>query len=516
MSRVAWCFFAIFTTSCAASGTHTKEAKAPELDVDVPWLDPEIDFPTPREVAAPADEPPAPPVVIRGATILTAAGDRFENGTLVMSGGTIAYVGDGSASVPKAARVIDGAGLFVTPGIIDTHSHIGVYAAPHVAPHSDGNEVTAPVTANVRARYGYWPQDPAISRAVAGGITAAQILPGSANLIGGRGFIVEMRPGRSADEVAFPGAPQTIKMACGENPKRVYGDKGGPQTRMGEYAVFREVFQQAAEYSVKNKAYARKRELWLKQKARAAELDAEAAKAGKGNAKQVKPEAAPEPPPVDAKLETLAGVLDGDILVNIHCYKASEIREMVAIADEYGFSIRSFHHALEAYKVRDILVEHGIAISTWADWWGFKMEAFDGIPENAALFEESGGRAVIHSDSSIGIQRLNQEAAKAMYAGRDAGIEITENQALRWVTANPAWVLGIDGVTGTLETGKRADVVVWSASPFSVYARPDFVFTRGELIYERAAGLEPTDFELGNSALESWGDQSGAVDGGAK
>jgi imidazolonepropionase-like amidohydrolase len=173
---------------------------------------------------------------------------------------------------------------------------------------------------------------------------------------------------------------------------------------------------------------------------------------------------------------------------------------MVAIADEFGFPIRSFHHALEAYKVRDLLAERGIAVNTWADWWGFKMEALDGIPENAAFVTEAGGRAAIHSDSSIGIQRLNQEAAKAMHAGRRAGIDITEDQALRWITAIPAWVLGLDQVTGTLEVGKRADVVVWSHNPFSVYAKADLVIQGGELAYDRAAGAAETDFELGNSA----------------
>jgi imidazolonepropionase-like amidohydrolase len=194
-------------------------------------------------------------------------------------------------------------------------------------------------------------------------------------------------------------------------------------------------------------------------------------------------------------------VLRGEILVQVHCYKADELRQMIDIADELGFAIRSFHHALEAYKVRDLLVGRDIAISTWADWWGFKMEAFDGIPENAALFAEAGGRAVIHSDSDLGVQRLHLEASKAFYAGRAAGIDVGEDQALRWVTANPAWVLGIDGVTGTLEVGKRADAVLWSAHPFSVYARADAVYQGGELIYDRAAGLRPSDFELGNSAL---------------
>jgi imidazolonepropionase-like amidohydrolase len=176
--------------------------------------------------------------------------------------------------------------------------------------------------------------------------------------------------------------------------------------------------------------------------------------------------------------------------------------EMVAVADESGFKIRSFHHALEGYKIRDLLTARGIAINTWSDWWGFKLEAFDGIPENTALFTQQGGRATIHSDSAIGIQRLNQDAAKAMAAGRAAGLAITDDQALRWVTANPAWVLGIDDITGTLETGKRADVVVWSGSPLSVYSRAELVIAGGEVTYDRGQGATPSDFELANSATQ--------------
>jgi len=483
---------------------------APKLDITGPWSDPETDYPQP--VAAPTarledalHNPAARPIVIRGATILTASGKRIENGTVVLDGGAITEVADGAVDTPAGATVIDGTGKFVTPGIIDAHSHVGVYAQPGVSASADGNEWTSPNTAQVAAEYGYWPQDPAITRAVAGGVTAALILPGSANLIGGRAFTVVMRTGQDADDVRFPGAPPALKMACGENPKRTYGDKGGPKTRMGEYAAFREAFQQAAEYEAKRKAYARARALWLQKKARAAELDAEAERAGKKG--RVAVEAAPEPPARDAKLETLAAVLRGEVLVEIHCYRSDELRQMVAIADQFGFHIRAFHHALEAYKERDLLAAKGIAVATWADWWGFKMEAFDGIPENAALIQQAGGRPVIKSDSAITMQRLNQEAAKAMYSGRAAGIPVTEDQALRWVTANPAWVLGIDSVVGTVDKGKRADLVLWSAHPFSVYARPDVVIEAGEVVYRRSVGLVPTDFELGNSALD---DQGGA------
>ena len=495
----------LLASSCSAPAAKAAaKPEPPTLDVEDSWVDPTTEVPqrvrrTPAEHRAALTNPSAPALAIRHATIMTANGQTVSDGTIVLTNGSISSIGaDGSVAVPSGARVVDGTGKFVTPGLIDAHSHLGVYAAPSARATDDGNEVTGPVTAQARAQYGYWPQDPQIARAIAGGVTAAQILPGSANLIGGEGFIVVMRPGRTSEEVAFPGAPRTLKMACGENPKRVYGDKGGPRTRMAEYAAFRAAFNDARGYLAKQVAYDRTRALWLKKRARAAELDAK-----QTNPKlKIKVEPAPEPPPVDLKLETLAAVLHGDVLVQIHCYKASDIAEMVAVADESGFKIRSFHHALEAYKVRDLLVDKGIAINTWSDWWGFKLEAFDGIPENAALFAQQGGRATIHSDSAVGIQRLNQDAAKAMTSGRAAGIPITEDQALRWVTANPAWVLGIDDVTGTLEPGKRADVVVWSGSPFSVYSRPELVVAGGDVTYDRAVGPTPSDFELGNSATE--------------
>src|SRR5690606_32120173 len=187
------------------------------------------------------------------------------------------------------------------------------------------------------------------------------------------------------------------------------------------------------------------------------------------------------------------------ILVHMHCYRADEMLLMLDLADSYGFSIRSFHHAVEAYKIADQLAAHGTAASIWADWWGFKLEAYDGVRENAALLTKAGGRAIIHSASAEGLQRLNQEAGKAMYAGRKAGIDISEDQALAWITRNPAWALGVDDQTGTLEPGKAADVVVWSGSPFSVYSRAERVYIDGELVFDRQGeiGRPRSDFDLG-------------------
>ena len=259
----------------------------------------------------------------------------------------------------------------------------------------------------------------------------------------------------------YPDAPDGVKMACGENPKRVYGTRNSsPQTRMGNLYLQRSAFIDAVEYKKKlEKAEAPKRDL---------------------------------------KLETLVGLMEGELLGHVHCYRADDMINMLQLADEFGFKIRSFHHAVEAYKIRDILAKRDVSVSTWADWWGFKMEAYDAIQENAALLSEAGGKPIIHSDSSRGIRRLNQEAAKAMAHGRRAGIEVSENEALRWITYNAAWALGIEEDVGTLEPGKRADIVVWDGSPFSVYSSARWVFIDGALRHDSEGKSVPwSDFEVG-------------------
>jgi imidazolonepropionase-like amidohydrolase len=398
---------------------------------------------------------PSRTTVIRNATILTAAGPIIERGSILLQGGKVAAVGP-SVSAPADAVVIDASGKWVTPGIIDTHSHMGVYAAPGIESLQDGNEMTSPNTAEVSAEHSIWPQDPQFDLALAGGITAMQILPGSANLFGGRGVTLKNVPSRTAEGMKFPGAPYGLKMACGENPKRVYGSRNSsPQTRMGNVAGYRRAWQAASEY----------RESLRRWKA-----------AGSDPEKR---------PARNLQLETLAGVLDGEILVHNHCYRADEMVTMINIAREFGYQITSFHHAVEAYKIRDLLAANNICASMWADWWGFKLEAFDGIRENIALVDQAKGCAIVHSDDANGIQRLNQEAAKAMRAGWEAGIKIERADAVKWLTINPARALGIDKVTGSLEAGKNADVVIWSGDPFSVYSRAERVFIDGALLYDR-------------------------------
>ncbi len=409
---------------------------------------------------------PNPPVLIKNATIMTATNQEIQNGSILFKDGRIVAVGT-SVQAPADAVVVDGTGKFVTPGIIDVHSHIGVYAAPATDAESDGNEATNPVTAEVWAEHSFWPQDPQIPLAIAGGVTTIQALPGSANLIGGRSAVLKLVPSRTVQGMKFPGAPYGLKMACGENPKRVYGNRGGPSTRMGNMAGYRAAFISA-------EGYRRRWDKW--------NSDHQG-----------------DPPARDLRLETLAEVLRGHILVQNHCYRGDEMAQMMDLAREFGFHIRAFHHAVEAYKVGDLLAANGVAAAMWADWWGFKEEAMDGVQQNLALVQQAGARATIHSDDPGGIQRLNQEVAKAMYAGIRAGIPITRDQALRWMTANAAWVLGIDSITGTLEPGKMADVVLWSADPFSVYAKTLQVYNDGWLVYDRndPAHQPRSDFELG-------------------
>jgi imidazolonepropionase-like amidohydrolase len=406
--------------------------------------------------------------LITGATVLTGTGDRLDNADVLLVDGKIAKVGMGLGA--DGSDVVDATGKWVTPGVIDVHSHLGVYPSPGTQSHSDGNESTAPVTAEVWAEHSVWPHDPGFTTALAGGVTTMQVLPGSVNLIGGRGVTLKNIPGRNVMDMKFPGAPHGLKMACGENPKRVYGGRGqAPGTRMGNVAGYRAAWIDASEYRDKIKA----------------------ANKGRG-----------EMPKRDLKLETLMGVLEGEIIVHNHCYRGDEMSVMLEIAREFGYKVGTFHHAVEAYKVADLLAEADTCAAMWADWWGFKMEAYDGIRENAAIVDRAGACAIIHSDSAIGIQRLNQETAKVMGAAARVGMDIPPENAIRWITANPAKSLGVADQTGTLEAGKMADVVVWDGNPFSVYTRPERVYIDGALAFERGNdAINPvTDFTLGTAA----------------
>ncbi|MBL8271402.1 amidohydrolase [Steroidobacter sp.] len=425
---------------------------------------------------------PSEPTLIRGATVLTGTGARLDGADVLMVDGRIGAVGQ-NLPVPAQAVVIDAAGKWVTPGLIDVHSHLGLAASPGVAAHDDVNERTAPVTANVWAEHAIWPQDPGFETALQGGVTTLQILPGSGNLIGGRTVTIKNVTAVTYQQMKFPGALPGLKMACGENPKRNYGARQqSPMTRMGNAAGYRQAFADAQDY--------RRQQL----KYQAERVDYES-KRGKDAAARP-----PAEPKRDLRLETLSAVLDGQILVHIHCYRADEMALMLDLAEEFGFQITAFHHAVEAYKIADLLARNRVCAAMWADWWGFKMEAFDAIQENIAFVERAhDGCAIVHSDSEREIQRLNQSAAKAMARGQRMGVAIPPERAIRWLTANAARVLGIEERTGTLEAGKMADVVVWNGNPFSVYALAEQVFIDGAIVYDRSRPAQQprSDFQLG-------------------
>jgi imidazolonepropionase-like amidohydrolase len=414
---------------------------------------------------------PSTATLLKDATVLDGIGGQIEAGDVLLVDGKISQIAE-EIEAPDGATVINASGKWVTPGIIDNHSHLGVYPSPSVSAHGDGNEISAPVTAEVWAEHGIWPQDPGFPRALAGGVTSMQILPGSANLFGGRGVTLKNVPARTVQGMKFPDAPYTLKMACGENPKRVYGYGGGrfpggaPYSRMGNVAGYRMAWAKAVEYKRKWDKYA---------------------------------DEGGDPPARDLELDTLMGVLNGEILVHMHCYRADEMAQIMDLSEEFGYKVTSFHHAVESYKIADKLADYGACSAMWADWWGFKMEAYDGVRENIPMVHKAGACAIVHSDSDIGIQRLNQEASKALADGRRAGIEISNADAWLWLSANPAKSLGVFDQTGSLEAGKDADVVLWSGDPFSVYSQAEKVFVDGALMYDRGnPALTPVmDFELG-------------------
>jgi len=408
--------------------------------------------------------------LLTGATVFDGIGGRLESTDILIENGRISQIGDG-LTAPDGAQIIDAAGRFITPGVVDIHSHLGVYPSPSVNAHSDGNEAVAPVTAEVWAEHSVWPQDPGFDTALAAGVTTLHILPGSANLFGGRGVTLRNVPSRTMQGMKFPEAPYTLKMACGENPKRVYGNRGGPATRMGNLAGYRQAWQQASDYRDRWNEY------W------------ESAEAGEDATA----------PSRNFELDTLMGVLEGEILVQMHCYRADEMAMILDLAEEFDYQVTTFHHAVEAYKIPDLLAEANTCAAMWADWGGFKMEAYDSIRENVALTHAGGACAMIHSDSDLGIQRLNHEVAKALSDGRRMGLDISDADAVTWFTANPARALGIFEETGSIEVGKRADIVVWSGDPLSSYTLADNVFIDGALMFDRADPEQRTirDFMLG-------------------
>ncbi len=385
-------------------------------------------------------------VVIKNAMLMTVTHGNINHGSIYIKDGKIVAVG-ANVNAPASAKVIDAGGKYVTPGIVDSHSHIAL--------DDDVNEATSPITPQMMMIDAFDYQDKAIYRALAGGVTTSLLLHGSANMIGGQAIVIKHKYGLNRDAMLFPGAPPSIKFASGENPKRVYGSRQQvPSTRMGNFEVQREALVATQDYMREWDDYNAK------------------VKRGDKDAKM---------PKHDLKLEALADVLRGKLMVQIHCYRADEFLTEMAMAKEFGYKIRAFHHALEAYKVADKIAAANIGIATFADWWGYKNEAWDAIPWNAVMSMRKGVRVAIKSDSDDFTRRLNQEAAKTMrYGGA------TEEEALKMITLNAAWIVGVDDRVGSLDVGKDADIVIWDGYPLSSYGVPDQVFIDGDVYFDRS------------------------------
>lgn len=388
-----------------------------------------------------------------GGTVLPVTSAPIENGIVLVENGVIKAIGKVSdVQIPDGFERIDTAGKFVMPGIIDSHSHMGVYSWPSVPANSDGNEAVDPITPNMRVEDAINTEDPAFKRAVAGGVTSCLIIPGSANMIGGLGMVIKLKIGKRIAEMEYKKAKRSMKMASGENPKRVYGERNQlPSTRMGNFAIMRDYFQKAKEYKQKWLAYEEKKL--------------------KGEDVQ--------PPEFDPKLDALKEVLDGNVLVQVHCYRADEILTLLSISNEFGFKIRGLHHCLDGYKVAEQIARYGCAVATFSDWWGYKVEAWDAIPQAPAILASKGVRVAMHSDSPDMVQRLYHEAAKCVKYG------MAEDEALKTITIHPAWMLGIDSYTGSLEVGKDADIAIFSKHPFDIYTLCEMTFIEGEIVFDR-------------------------------
>jgi len=387
-------------------------------------------------------------VAIRNATIITISNGDIENGTIVVRGGKIAAVGK-NVSIPAGIRTIDGTGKFVMPGIIDAHSHAAL--------ENGINEGSESVTPEVQVQLKN--DDPVIQRALAGGVTAALLLHGSANTIGGQARVIKMRWGQPAESMYFKGAYRIVKFALGENVTRAGGDISAgeerryPTSRMGVEHTLRYWFTRAKEYDKE----------WQDYRAVA-----------KTNPNAI-------PPRRDLRLEALTDILHGDLKVHAHSYRGDEILMLIRIADEMGFKINTFQHALEAYKVADEIAKHGASVSTFADNWAYKVEAWDAIPYNMALLTERGVVVSVNSDSDERIRRLYQEAAIGVRYGN-----MPVNEALKMVTLNPAKQLGVDKMVGTLEVGKDGDIAVLSAHPFAPESAVEYTIVDGKVLFDRS------------------------------
>ncbi|HEV2386060.1 MAG TPA: amidohydrolase [Candidatus Acidoferrales bacterium] len=390
-------------------------------------------------------------ILIRNATVLTVTHGEIQHGSILIRGGKIAAVG-ANVSAPAGAQVIDATGMFVSPGIIDCHTHI--------AGDGDINEASISVSSMANIKDILNPEDVNIYRELANGVTTGNVLHGSANPIGGQTIVIKLRWGQPAAKLPFEGALPGIKFALGENPKRSnFPAPPGvprryPATRMGVLDAIRDAFTRAVAYRNQWDDYNRRK--------------------AAGEKRLI-------PPRRDLQLDPLVEVLEGKRYVHVHCYVTDEILGMMRVSREFGFKVRTWQHVLEGYKIAPELAAYGAGASTFSDWWGYKMEAYDAVPYNAALMTAKGVVVSINSDDASEATHLNQEAAKAMRYGG-----LTHNQALRLVTLNPAIQLGIDSSVGSIDPGKDADLVIWNKDPLSVYAVDQETLIDGRVYFDRA------------------------------
>ncbi|MCB2061267.1 MAG: amidohydrolase family protein [Novosphingobium sp.] len=431
--------------------------------------------------ARPQPTPDAPPseyrplarhdMILAGATILDGAGGKTV-GDILIRDGKIAAVGE--IRDQRNAVRIDASGRWITPGLIDIHTHYGTFLLPQTAAELENSDVTETSSFNVAdtwIEHAVRPADPAFSRALASGVTTLQILPGSSVLIGGRSVVVHPIPAVTLAQMRFPGAPQGLKMACGSNS---VNDSSFPTSRQGQIAGIRRAFHEARHRMEED------------------DEDEHEDRDGRGHGRW------------DPRNATLIGAIRGELPVHLHCYRAEDIANWISALKEFGVRIAAVHHAAEAYKIAPLLAEEGVCAAVWPDWWGFKREAEDAIPENAAFVDAAGGCAIMHSDIPVVGGLLNLDAARAAAAGRRAGLDIPPKRAIRWITSNAARALGLGDRIGTIATGMNADLVIWSGDPFSIYSKPDQVIIDGAIAFDRSdPSRQPVpDFELGRPQRE--------------
>lgn len=410
-------------------------------------------------------------VLIENGTVITITGENLENTDLLVEDGIITEIGK-DLNAPRGVDRIDASGKYVMPGIIDAHSHLnGV----------DINEATAPATPQVTMKESIDPNDVGIYAAIAGGVTSINLMHGSANVIGGRNATLKLRYGQDQHGLIFEDAPQTVKFALGENPMRVHGEGSGihPSTRMGVESVIREYFDAAIDYRRNRTEYLEAKE--------------EYEQTGEGTP--------PIPVAKNLRLEVLADIISGEILVHCHSYRADEILMLTRIFEDYGVESYTFQHANESFKVAPELAEHGAHASVFADWWAYKFEVYYSTAYNASILNENGVVTSINSDSNELIRHLNHEAAKTIRYGNTS-----DNDALRMITINPAIQLGIDDYVGSIEEGKHGDISIWDGHPLSIYSVNEMTLIDGVVYFDRENDGDDMRLDRAVSATEDYED----------